>query len=102
MPKPARHALAVLVAGLNIGGAFAAERFPDWYGIFAPAKTSSMVVTLLNRDIVKVVAMPATKEQLAVHGVTAASSSLSEYAAEVKNDLRTWTDVAKGAGIRPQ
>ncbi len=76
--------------------------FSFWYGIFAPAKTPAAVVTQLNRDIVKVVEAPATKEQLAVHGVTAASSSLSQYAAEVKNELRTWADVAKGAGIKPQ
>ena len=74
----------------------------DWYGIFAPARTPSTVVTQLNRDIAKVVDATAMKDALAVHGVTAARSSLSEFAIEVKNELRTWADVAKGAGIRPQ
>ena len=76
--------------------------FSYWYGIFAPSRTPATVIAQLNRDIVRVVAAPAMKEQLAVHGVTAASSSLSEYAAEVKNELRTWADVVRAAGIKPQ
>jgi len=76
--------------------------FSYWYALFAPAKTPISVVTQLNRDIVNVVALPATKAQLEFHGVTAASSSLSEFAAEVRGELRTWADVAKNAGIQPQ
>jgi len=76
--------------------------FSFWYGLFVPAKTPTTVVSQLNRDITKIVETPSTKEQLAVHGVTATSSTLSQYAAEVRKDLRTWADVAKNAGIQPQ
>ncbi len=76
--------------------------FSYWWGIFAPSKTPPVLVAQLNRDIVKVVEAPATKAQLAGYGVTAASSTLAEFAAEIKNELRAWAEVAKSAGITPQ
>jgi tripartite-type tricarboxylate transporter receptor subunit TctC len=76
--------------------------FSFWYGLFVPSATPQARVARLHRDIVKVVDAPATKDQLAIHGVTAASSTLADYAVEVKNDLRIWADVARAAGIKPE
>ena len=59
-------------------------------------------MTQLNRDIVKVVEAPAAKKQLAGYGVTAGGSTVPEFSAEIKNELRTWADMAKSAGIKPQ
>jgi len=47
--------------------------YPDiegdsWVGILAPARTAASVIALLHREIVKTLALPETKEQLATLG----------------------------------
>ena len=76
--------------------------FSYWYGIFAPAKPPQTVAVQLNRDIGKVLATPVTTKRMETHGVTAAGSSLVQFAAEIKNEVRTWAEVAKSAGIKPE
>ena len=73
-----------------------------WYGVFAPSKTPKAVVTQLHADVVKVLETPATRKRLEVHGVTPVGNSLAQFAAEVKNEVRTWAEVAKAAKIQPE
>ena len=76
--------------------------FSYWYGIFAPSKTPRAVVTQLNADVAKVLETAATRKRLAAQGVTPVGNSLAQFAAEVKNEVRTWAEVAKNAGIQPE
>lgn len=76
--------------------------FSYWYGIFAPAKTSQAIVVQLNRDVGKVLETPATRKRLAAYGVTPVGNSLAQFAAEVKNEVRTWAAVTKASNIQPE
>jgi tripartite-type tricarboxylate transporter receptor subunit TctC len=40
----------------------------NWYGVFAPAKTPTHLVTLLNKEINKVLAAPEVAESLSRMG----------------------------------
>ena len=76
--------------------------FSYWWGLFAPSRTPQALVAQINRDTVKVVEAPSTKAQLAGYGVTVATTTLAEFAAEIRNETRIWAEVAKSAGIKPQ
>lgn len=76
--------------------------FSYWWGLFVPAKTPQTLIAQLNRDTIKVVEAPPAKTQLAGYGVTAAGTTLSEFNAEIRNEIRVWSEVAKSAGIKPQ
>jgi tripartite-type tricarboxylate transporter receptor subunit TctC len=76
--------------------------FSYWWGIFAPVRTPPALVKQLNADIVKVVESPAARAQLANYGVTAASSTLAQFDAEIRNERRVLVDVARNAGIKPE
>ena len=76
--------------------------FSYWYGIFAPSKTPRAVVTQLNADVAKVLETAATRKRLTAPGVTPVGNSLAQFAAEVKNEVRTWAEVVKNAGIQPE
>ncbi len=76
--------------------------FSYWWGLFAPSKTPHSLVTQINRDTITVVEAPSTKSQLAGYGVTVATTTLAEFAAEISNETRLWAEVAKSAGIKPQ
>ncbi|MBI2289798.1 MAG: tripartite tricarboxylate transporter substrate binding protein [Betaproteobacteria bacterium] len=76
--------------------------FSYWYGIFAPSKTPRAIVTQLNADVTKVLETPATRKRLAAQGVTPVGNSLAQFAAEVKNEVRTWAEVVKASKIQPE
>ncbi len=74
----------------------------SWNGLFAPANTSKEIVTLLNREMQKIIAKPGIKEKLANLGFDAFSSTPEELDAFVKTELFKWTELIKGAGIEAE
>ncbi len=76
--------------------------FSYWYGLFAPARTPAAVVAQLHRDVGKLLEAPATRKRLAAIGVTPAGGPAGQFAAEVKNELHTWANVARAAKIQPE
>ena len=69
-----------------------------WFGLFAPARTPKAIVTQLNREIVRVMALSETKELLLKQGAEAAANSPEEFAAYVKSEVVKWTRVVKESG----
>jgi len=77
--------------------------YPDldanaWFGLFAPAKTPKAIITKLNQEIVRVMALNETKELLLKQGAEAAANSPEEFAAYVKSEVVKWTRVVKESG----
>ena len=68
----------------------------------APAGTPGEIVALLNREVVKVLAMPDVKERIGVLGFEAVGSSPEEFAAQIKSDAVKWGKVIRDAGIKAQ
>jgi tripartite-type tricarboxylate transporter receptor subunit TctC len=73
-----------------------------WFGLVAPAGTPGEIVALLNREVVKVLAMPDVKERIGVLGFEAVGSSPEEFAAQIKSDAVKWGKVIRDAGIKAQ
>jgi len=71
-----------------------------WYGIVAPAKTPPAVVMRLNQEIVKVLALPDVRQQLASFDLEPVGSSPEQFAAFIASDTARMGKVIKDAGIR--
>jgi tripartite-type tricarboxylate transporter receptor subunit TctC len=78
--------------------------YPDleanaWFGLFAPAKTPRPIVTKLNREIVRVLSLPDTKEFLLKQSAEAIPTTPEEFGAFVKSEIAKWTKVVKETGL---
>lgn len=73
-----------------------------WFAILAPAGTAKSIVTQLNNEFVKILAMPDVRQQLNNQGVEASGSTPEELAVFLKNDVARWGKIIKDAGIQLQ
>jgi tripartite-type tricarboxylate transporter receptor subunit TctC len=73
-----------------------------WVGVLVSAGTDDHIVTVLNREIVKVLNVPAVKERLVDQGYETVGNTAGEYAAQLRSELAKWAKVIHLAGIKPQ
>lgn len=81
---------------------FAGFDVRSWYGVLAPEGTPKAIVTRLNREFLKILAMPDVKEGLRRHGLEPTGSTPQEFAAHIKAEKAVWAKVIKDAGIRAE
>lgn len=74
----------------------------SWSGYFGPARLPPAIVTRLNDEIAKIVAMPDIKAQLAGLGFDAFSTSPQQLEDFVKSEIQNWHGMTRDAGIEPQ
>lgn len=74
----------------------------SWNGYLGPAGMPPEVVNTFNAAINKIVSNPQTKARLAALGFDAFSGSPGDFAAFVTQQVTTWRDLIKGAGIQPE
>ncbi len=70
-----------------------------WHGLLAPAKVPREVVTRLNREVVKVLAMPDVQKSLQFEGGMVSPSTPEEFAAFLRADIVWWEKMIKQTGI---
>jgi len=73
-----------------------------WYGIAGPAKLSRDIVMKLNKELVRIVAMPDVQKRFMEQGLEPLSSTPEEFLAFMKREVEKWTAVAKKAGVGPE
>ena len=73
-----------------------------WFGFVAPAKTPNAVVSRLNGDIVKVLAMPDVRQQFAVQGIDTLGGTPEQFAAYIRDEIAKWAKVIKLSGARAE
>jgi tripartite-type tricarboxylate transporter receptor subunit TctC len=81
--------------------------YPDldgdgWVGVLVPAGTPKEIITSLQHEIVKIVALPEMKERLSTLGFDAVGSSPEEFAAQMTLEMEKWAKVIRAANIRAQ
>jgi tripartite-type tricarboxylate transporter receptor subunit TctC len=74
----------------------------SWYGVFVPSKTPRPVVARLNRELMRVLALPDVKERLSRDGVDPAGSTPEQLHAVVQAEKKLWARVIKDANIKVQ
>jgi tripartite-type tricarboxylate transporter receptor subunit TctC len=76
--------------------------FDNWFGVFVPAGTPGEIITLLNRQIARSMALPDLEEHLVALGFEPVGSSPEEFATQIKIELEKWVKVIRAANIRAQ
>jgi tripartite-type tricarboxylate transporter receptor subunit TctC len=73
--------------------------FTIWFAAFAPARTPKAIVARLNQVIVKSIALPEMREQLAKAGVDPETSTPEELGKLLRDETAKWARVIKASGI---
>jgi tripartite-type tricarboxylate transporter receptor subunit TctC len=81
--------------------------YPDvegvsWFAVAVPGGTPKEIVALLNREIVKIMALPEIKERLATLGFDSIASSPEEFGARSRADTEKWGKVIRAANIKAE
>jgi tripartite-type tricarboxylate transporter receptor subunit TctC len=71
-----------------------------WYALFAPTGTPRDVITRLNAETVRALALPEVKAKLLTQGLIATSSTPEKLAADIKADQERLTKLVKATGIQ--
>ena len=70
-----------------------------WHGLMAPAKVPQHVITRINREAVKVLAIPEVQKLLQHEGGVASPSTPEEFAKFLRADVERWGKMIKQTGI---
>ncbi len=74
----------------------------SWYGLYVPAKTPKPIIARLNKETLKVLALPEVKERLSHDGVEAEGSTPAQLDALIRAERKLWARVIKDANIKVQ
>jgi tripartite-type tricarboxylate transporter receptor subunit TctC len=69
------------------------------YTVYAPAKTPSDIVTLLNRELNAIIQAPAVVEKLATLGITTRGGSAEAAQARVGVEVAKWGNVIRSGNL---
>lgn len=73
----------------------------SWYGLLAPAATPRAIVDLLNREVLRVLAMPDIRARLAKEAFDVPADTPDAFAAYIRADVPKWAAVIKASGVKP-
>jgi tripartite-type tricarboxylate transporter receptor subunit TctC len=72
----------------------------NWFGIFAPAKTSKAIINRVNAAVVKTVKAPELQAQFISLGADPVGSSVEEFTAFVRRDMEKYAKIVKISGAK--
>ncbi len=70
------------------------------YGLMAPAGTPADIVTRLNDELRKAVALDDVRARIAADGGDALTSTPEQYAADIDREERKWGALVRKLGLR--
>jgi tripartite-type tricarboxylate transporter receptor subunit TctC len=70
------------------------------FGVLAPAKTPTSIITRLNQETLKALRVPDMKEKLSGLGLEPVGSTPQQYAEHLKEELAKYGRIVKAAGIK--
>ncbi len=74
----------------------------SWVGVLVPAGTPKEIIALLNREIVRILALPDVKARLMELGYDLVGSPPAEFATRITTEIETWGKVIRAANIKAQ
>jgi tripartite-type tricarboxylate transporter receptor subunit TctC len=74
----------------------------SWVAMFAPAKTPHAIVDRMQKELVRVLALPEVKQRLLEQGADPVGSTPEELGRVVKTELTNWAVVIREAHIKPE
>ena len=73
-----------------------------WCGFFMPAATPAPVAERFGREVLAVAAMPEIKDKLAALGFDTATTASEQFARDLSDEIKRWTEVVQKAQIKTQ
>ena len=73
-----------------------------WYGMLAPAGTSSELAARLQRDASRVLTHPETRDRLTKMGVDLILNSPDEFRSYLQSEIARYTQIVKAAGLKAE
>jgi len=74
--------------------------FGAWNGVFVPAGTPEDIVSVLNREIVRIIALPEVRERLIALGFDPGGNTSAQFKAMVNAEIERWAKVVRDSGAR--
>ncbi len=74
----------------------------SWVGVLAPAGTPMDIISLLHREIVRIIALPDMKARLGELGYDPIGSTPEEFATRIKVEIENWAKVIRAANIKAE
>jgi tripartite-type tricarboxylate transporter receptor subunit TctC len=71
-----------------------------WIGMFAPGGTPKPIVELLQKEVIRIVALPEVKERLAGLSYEPVGSTSEQFAAQIAADTAMWAKTVKDTNFK--
>jgi tripartite-type tricarboxylate transporter receptor subunit TctC len=71
-----------------------------WQGLVARAGVPADIIERLNRELVRIIALPEVRQVLGEQGYEPVAGSASEFARFTEREIAKWTKVTTAAGLR--
>lgn len=72
----------------------------SWNGLMAPAKTPADIVAKLNRECLKILAMPDIREKFAAQAAVPVGGSPEQFGAYIRGEIERWAQVVRASGAK--
>jgi tripartite-type tricarboxylate transporter receptor subunit TctC len=86
----------------ELGGSLANFNAASWNGLALPAKTRTDIVAKLNRELVRILALPDVKLRLSELLLVAQSSTPEQLGQLLDSDIKQWAQVIERTNIQRQ
>lgn len=98
--EAARSPAAQDIPSLNESKAFKGVDMGVWFGLFAPAKTPTPIVTRLHKELIEALSDPAVKAKLMESGVRPVGSDPAQLAEFIKGETEKYRRIVAAADIK--
>jgi tripartite-type tricarboxylate transporter receptor subunit TctC len=73
-----------------------------WFGLSGPPGMPQDIVERLNKEVVRILAMPQVKERLEKDAVVSEPLTATQFSEFVAAEVKRWTPIAKASGAQPE
>jgi tripartite-type tricarboxylate transporter receptor subunit TctC len=74
----------------------------SWFGLLAPANTPQPIVTRLNADMIKVLALPDVRAALTAQGFEVQGGTPADFGDYIRREIAKITKIAKAANVKAE
>jgi tripartite-type tricarboxylate transporter receptor subunit TctC len=74
----------------------------NWYGLVGPAKIPPAIVTRLNDELTRILAIPDIRDRLSAQGMDPSSMTPQAFSAYIDSEIGKWARVIKAAHVKAE